>query len=226
VRPSIDRYPTLNAELSAEPAAYYDLTKADTNMEFWRFARGDDWGPLLAGEHDWRLVLLSLMTASLGAFVALAVVKRVNALHDPVGRRVWEVVGAVSMGAGVWAMHFTAMLAFTLPVSVGYVWWITILSVLPKLAGGRWHPYRRLFATELAHVPAEDCGDARRLEESGDDAAAISATDRRVSLRGSDGGRQERVDADLTHTQPRLEAFRFRELESGVIGRLPLIVQN
>lgn len=24
---------------------------------------------------------------------------------------------------------------------------------LPKLAGGRWHPYRRLFATELAHVP-------------------------------------------------------------------------
>lgn len=26
---------------------------------------------------------------------------------------------------------------------------------LPKLAGGRWHPYRRLFATELAHVPAK-----------------------------------------------------------------------
>ena len=28
------------------------------------------------------------------------------------------------------------------------------LAGLPKLAGGRWHPYRRLFATELAHVPA------------------------------------------------------------------------
>ena len=26
---------------------------------------------------------------------------------------------------------------------------------LPKLAGGRRHPYRRLFATELAHVPAK-----------------------------------------------------------------------
>ena len=26
---------------------------------------------------------------------------------------------------------------------------------LPKLAGGRWHPYPRLFATELAHVPAK-----------------------------------------------------------------------
>ena len=29
------------------------------------------------------------------------------------------------------------------------------LAGLPKLAGGRWHPYRRLFATELAHVPAK-----------------------------------------------------------------------
>ena len=26
---------------------------------------------------------------------------------------------------------------------------------LPKLAGGRWHPYRRILATELAHVPAK-----------------------------------------------------------------------
>jgi hypothetical protein len=29
------------------------------------------------------------------------------------------------------------------------------LAGLPPLAGGRWHPYRRLFATELAHVPAK-----------------------------------------------------------------------
>ena len=27
---------------------------------------------------------------------------------------------------------------------------------LPKLAGGRWHPYRRLFATELKSVPVQD----------------------------------------------------------------------
>ena len=29
------------------------------------------------------------------------------------------------------------------------------LANLPRLSGGRWHPYRRLFATELAHVPAK-----------------------------------------------------------------------
>jgi integrase len=28
-------------------------------------------------------------------------------------------------------------------------------AALPRLAGGRWHPYRRLFASELAHVPAK-----------------------------------------------------------------------
>ena len=30
------------------------------------------------------------------------------------------------------------------------------LAGLPKLAGGRWHPYRRLFATELKGVPVQD----------------------------------------------------------------------
>ena len=29
------------------------------------------------------------------------------------------------------------------------------LAGLPSLSGGRWHPYRRLFATELAHIPAK-----------------------------------------------------------------------
>ena len=30
------------------------------------------------------------------------------------------------------------------------------LADLPKLSGGRWHPYRRLFATELRHLPPMD----------------------------------------------------------------------
>ena len=30
------------------------------------------------------------------------------------------------------------------------------LAGLPKLAGGRWHPYRRLFATELRTIPVHD----------------------------------------------------------------------
>ncbi len=30
------------------------------------------------------------------------------------------------------------------------------LAGLPKLAGGRWHPYRRLFDTELKAMPIKD----------------------------------------------------------------------
>ena len=30
------------------------------------------------------------------------------------------------------------------------------LAKMPKLAGGRWHPYRRLFATELRALPVHD----------------------------------------------------------------------
>jgi integrase len=30
------------------------------------------------------------------------------------------------------------------------------LAKLPKLAGGRWHPYRRLWATERKHLPPQD----------------------------------------------------------------------
>ncbi len=30
------------------------------------------------------------------------------------------------------------------------------LAELPSLSGGRWHPYRRLWATERRHLPAQD----------------------------------------------------------------------
>ena len=30
------------------------------------------------------------------------------------------------------------------------------LAGLPKLSGGRWHPYRRLWATERKHLPSQD----------------------------------------------------------------------
>ena len=46
-------------------------------------------------------------------------------------------VGAVTMGIGVWAMHFLGMLAFRLPVEVSYDVWVTLVSVVPAvLASG------------------------------------------------------------------------------------------
>ena len=39
----------------------------------------------------------------------------------------------IAMGIGVWAMHFIGMLAFTLPVVVGYDILITLVSMLPAI---------------------------------------------------------------------------------------------
>jgi NO-binding membrane sensor protein with MHYT domain len=41
------------------------------------------------------------------------------------------------MGSGVWAMHFTGMLAYTIPVTINYDLWQTLASTIPAvLAGG------------------------------------------------------------------------------------------
>jgi two-component system, sensor histidine kinase and response regulator len=89
------------------------------------------------GSYDHRLVFLSLAIASLSAFVALSVSGRIVAASTTRGRLVWASAGAVSMGGGIWAMHFIGMLAFALPCGVGYDPIETVLSMVPgMLASG------------------------------------------------------------------------------------------
>src|SRR5271170_5208508 len=79
-----------------------------------------DRGTPYTGAYDPGLVLLSLAIASLSAFLALSVSSRITAAATARGRLAWAFAGAVSMGGGIWAMHFIGMLAFTLPCGVGY----------------------------------------------------------------------------------------------------------
>jgi methyl-accepting chemotaxis protein PixJ len=79
------------------------------------------------------LVVLSIITACMAAFSALKIVGRINAAQSFVVKGVWLTIGAVIMGIGVWAMHFVAMVAFILPVPVGYSIPITIISVFPSI---------------------------------------------------------------------------------------------
>jgi NO-binding membrane sensor protein with MHYT domain len=32
----------------------------------------------------------------------------------------WWIVGSFAMGTGIWCMHFVGMLAFSLPIALGY----------------------------------------------------------------------------------------------------------
>jgi diguanylate cyclase (GGDEF)-like protein len=55
--------------------------------------------------------------------------ERINATQEYAGRS-WLFGGAVAMGIGIWSMHFVGMLAFRLPIDLGYDPWITFLSLL------------------------------------------------------------------------------------------------
>ena len=47
---------------------------------------------------------------------------------------IWLVCGALAMGCGIWSVHFVGMLAFSLPVPLGYDLPLTLLSLIFAIA--------------------------------------------------------------------------------------------
>src|SRR5665213_2236577 len=89
------------------------------------------------GTYEPWLVGISISIAILAAFVALAISSRMVGAPSWRGRWAWASAGALSMGGGIWAMHFIGMLAFSLPCGIGYDLFGTLLSVIPgMLASG------------------------------------------------------------------------------------------
>jgi two-component system sensor histidine kinase/response regulator len=87
----------------------------------------------MSGYHDVRLVALSIAVAILASYTALELAGRVTAARRGGGVG-WLGAGAVAMGAGIWSMHFLAMLAFHLPVPITYDVPLALLSVLAAIA--------------------------------------------------------------------------------------------
>lgn len=84
---------------------------------------------MLTGSYSPALVLISLLVAILASYTALDLSGRIATAK---GRTVylWMTGGALAMGIGVWSMHFIGMLAFRLPITLGYDIGITALSLL------------------------------------------------------------------------------------------------
>src|ERR1700682_3313719 len=86
----------------------------------------------MAGSYDYRLVALSVLIAILASYTALDLGARVTSSRG--NERLWWMLGgAVSMGIGIWSMHYLGMLAFSLPVPVQYDWPTVLLSLLAGL---------------------------------------------------------------------------------------------
>jgi diguanylate cyclase len=66
------------------------------------------------------LVCLSLVVATIASYVALDLSSLVVATHGSRASRYWLVGGALSMGTGIWSMHFIGMLAFQLPIPMAH----------------------------------------------------------------------------------------------------------
>ena len=91
-------------------------------------------GILLEQTYSIPLVILSVVIAIVSSFTAFGVAERIYATSKQLYKVVWTIFGAVTMGFGIWAMHFIGMLALSLPVPVVYDVTITLISVIPAIA--------------------------------------------------------------------------------------------
>jgi PAS domain S-box-containing protein len=89
---------------------------------------------VMAGSYDYRIVLLSILISILAAYAARDLSERIS---DAAGRvwLAWLVFGAWTDGIGTWSMHYTAMMAFKLPVPVQYDWPTVLVSLLVSILG-------------------------------------------------------------------------------------------
>ena len=84
---------------------------------------------MLIGSYSFTLVFISLCVAILASYTALDLTGRI-ATATGRAAHLWTAGGAFAMGVGVWSMHFIGMLAFTLPIDLGYDVSLTALSLL------------------------------------------------------------------------------------------------
>ncbi|MCL1481802.1 EAL domain-containing protein [Marinobacter sp. M3C] len=88
---------------------------------------------MLESSYNEVLVACSIIVAILASYTALNMASRVTSAS---GRTavLWLVGGSFAMGFGIWSMHFVGMLAFSLPIDLGYNVPLTLLSLLIAIA--------------------------------------------------------------------------------------------
>lgn len=107
------------------------------SMEFWRFTTLNlNNYFLLEGGYNYFLVGLSVLISSFAAYALLVILERIWHTQAQSTILLWRIFGSVVFGLGVWAMHFTGMLAFMLPLNdMTYNIPVTIFSVAPPMLG-------------------------------------------------------------------------------------------
>lgn len=84
--------------------------------------------------YNFLLVGLSALIAMLASYITLELASWVTVSRG-LDRQIWLVMGAIVMGIGIWSMHFIAMLAFSLPIAIGYDFVLVLASLLVAILG-------------------------------------------------------------------------------------------
>jgi NO-binding membrane sensor protein with MHYT domain len=89
---------------------------------------------IITATYDPYLVALSILVACFASYTALDLGGRVALAKGPT-HPIWLAAAALTMGGGIWSMHFVAMLAFMLPMPVSYDVGLTVLSLVLAILG-------------------------------------------------------------------------------------------
>src|SRR4051812_34460968 len=99
---------------------------------------------IVTAKYDPSLVALSILVAGFASYTALDLGGRVALAQGPTHHKpthrvpthpIWLAAAALTMGGGIWSMHFVAMLAFELPMPVSYDVGLTVLSLVLAILG-------------------------------------------------------------------------------------------
>src|ERR1700730_14573092 len=105
---------------------------------------------VVTGTYDPFLVALSILVACVASYTALDLSAHVGPARG-FARRVWLAAAALTMGGGIWSMHFVGMLPFRMPSPMSYDIGLTILSLMVAIfvTGGGFYVIGRQSASPL-----------------------------------------------------------------------------
>ncbi len=108
---------------------------------------------VVTGTYDPYLVALSILVASFASYTALDLSAHVRPARG-FARRAWLVAAALTMGGGIWSMHFVGMLAFIMPTPMSYDIGLTALSLVVAIfvTGGGFYVISRQSASPIRLV--------------------------------------------------------------------------
>jgi NO-binding membrane sensor protein with MHYT domain/serine phosphatase RsbU (regulator of sigma subunit) len=84
----------------------------------------------LQHSYDYGLVALSVVIATVAAYITVLLIARLRNTASTYLRRSLMIASAVTLGGGTWSMHFVGMLAYRLPVAMTYDPVLTAVSLL------------------------------------------------------------------------------------------------